>query len=184
MQQENTNFWTCFYVCPARYLWFTRILFFFLAVIVDLMHCQTMSSMPMKTFCCYVLVTIICFSLMGSCPGGDCLAQRDNVDKTSASHRVNAHAASEHFHVQSVHESHQIDLPQQCCRTSSKVVSDCVSIFVLPNKARTFRTSMIATSSVQMMINRFQFLARNFVSEIFNTLSPTLVSLRTVILLE
>ncbi len=139
----------------------------------------------MKAFCRYVLVAVVCFSLMGSCSGGEafCLAQHDNAGTSSTSHRVHAHAASEDFHLPGVHESHQVDSSQQCCEASSKVPSDCTQFFVLPNKTKTFRSPMIATFSTQIAINCFQLSEKNFISEISNTINPTLASLRTVILL-
>ncbi len=141
--------------------------------------------MHMKAFCRHVLVAVICFSLMGLCPGGEafCNTQHDNAEMSSTSHRVHAHAASEDFHLPSVHESHQVDLPEQCCRTSSEEPSDCTRIFVLPNKTKTFRSPLIATFSAQIAINCFQLSEKNFISEISNTINPTLASLRTVILL-
>jgi hypothetical protein len=144
-----------------------------------------MSFVHMKTFCHYVLVAVICFSLMGSCPVGEafCLTQHDNAEMSSTSHRVHAHATSENFHVPSVHESHQIDLSEQCCETSSKVPSDCARVFVLPNKTKTFRSPLIAAFSAQIAINCFQLSEKNYISEITNTINPTLASLRTVILL-
>ena len=143
-----------------------------------------MSFMHMKAFCHYVLVAVICFSLMGLCLGGEafCLTQHDNAEMRT-SHRAHAHAATGHFNLHSVRESHQVDLPEQCCQTSSEDHSDCTQIFVLPNKAKTFRSPMIATFSAQIAINCFQLSEKNFISEISNTINPTLASLRTVILL-
>ena len=139
----------------------------------------------MKTFCYHVVVAVICFSLMGSCLGGEafCNTQHNNAKMSNASHRVHAHEAPAHSHLPSVHESHQVNSSQQCCRTSSKVPSDCTGIFVLPNKTKTFRSPLFATFSTQVAINCFQLSERNFISEISNTINPTLASLRTVILL-
>jgi len=141
--------------------------------------------MHMKTFCHYVLIAVICFSLMASCPGGEafCLTQHDNAEMSGTSHRVHAHETSGHSHLPSVHESHQVDSSQQCCKTSSKVPSDCTRAFVLLNKTKTFRSPLIATFSTQIAINCFQLSEKNFISEISNTINPTLASLRTVILL-
>ena len=149
------------------------------------MNCQTMSFVHMKTFYHYVLVAVICFSLIGSCLGGEafCLTQHDNVEFGSTSHGVHDHTTSGNFHVPSVHESHQIDLSEQCCETSSKVPSDCARVFVLPNKTKTFRSPLIAAFSAQIAINCFQLSEKNYISEITNTINPTLASLRTVILL-
>ena len=139
----------------------------------------------MKAFCHYVLVAVICFSLMGSCLGGEafCLVQHNNAKMSNASHRVHAHGVPAHSHLSSVHESHHVNSSQQCCRTSSKVPSDCIRIFVLPNKPKTFRSPLIATFSAQISINCFQLSEKNFISELSNTINPTLASLRTVILL-
>ena len=141
--------------------------------------------MHMKAFCCHVLVAVICFSLMGLCPGGEafCTTQHDNVEMSNTSHRIHAHAVSGHFHPPSVHESHQVNLSQQCCRTSSKDPTGCTRIFVLPDKTKTFRSSLIADFSAQIAINCFQISEKNFISEISNTINPALASLRTVILL-
>ncbi len=119
------------------------------------MNCETMGSMRMKAFCRYVLVAVICFSLMGLCPGGEafCLAQHDNANMSNTSHRVHAHAASGYFHLPGDHESHQVNLSQQCCRTSSKDPTGCTRIFVLPDKTKTFRSSLIANFSAQIAIN-------------------------------
>jgi len=139
----------------------------------------------MKTFCHYVLLATTCFSLMGYCLGGEglCLTQHDDTRAGSDSHGVHAHEDSEHSQLPSVHESHQVNSTQQCCKTSSKVPSDCTRFFVLPNKTKTFRSPLIATFSTQIAINCFQLSEKNFISEISNTINPTLASLRTVILL-
>jgi hypothetical protein len=144
-----------------------------------------MSFMHMNAFCRYILVAIICFSLMGSCLGGEgfCIIQHNNAKMSNTSHRVHAHAASAYSHLPSGHESHQVGSPEQCCRTSSKDPSDCARIFVLPNKTKTVRGSLIATFSTQIAINCFQLSEKNLISEISNAINPTLVSLRTVILL-
>lgn len=139
----------------------------------------------MKTFCHYVLLATTCFSLMGYCPGGEglCLTQHDDTKKSNSSHGVNAHEDSEHSQLPSVHKYHQVDSVLQCCQTPSKESSDCARIFVLPNKIKTFRSSLTATFSPQITISCFQLLEKNFISEIFNSTNPTLASLRTVILL-
>ncbi len=139
----------------------------------------------MKAFCRYVLVAVICFSLMGLCPGGEafCLAQHDNANMSNTSHRVHAHAASGHFHLPGVRESHQVNSSQQCCRTSSKDPTDCTRILVLPDKTRTVRGSLIAAFSAQMAIDCFQVSENNFISEISNTINPALAALRAVIML-
>jgi len=141
--------------------------------------------MHKKAFCRYILVVVVCFSLMGSCPAGEafCLTQHNNAKMSNTSHRVHTHAASGHFHLPSIHESHQVDLPKQCCQASSQDPTDCSRIFVLPNKTKTFRSPLIATFSAQIAINCFQLSEKNCISEISNTINPTLVSLRTVILL-
>ena len=139
----------------------------------------------MKTFCHYVLVAVICFSLMGSCPGGEafCLTQHDDAEKSNTSHAAHAHAAPGQSHLPGVHETHQADSPEQCCETSSKVPSDCARVFVLLNKTNTFQSPLIAAFSAQIAINCFQLSEKNVISEISNTINPTLASLRTVILL-
>ena len=141
--------------------------------------------MHMKAFCCRVLVAVICFSLMGSCPGGEafCVTPHDNANKSNTSHRVDAHAASGYFHLPGDHESHQVNLSQQCCRTSSKDPTDCTRILVLPDKTKTVRGSLIAAFSAQMAINCFQVSEKNFISEISNTINPALAALRAVIML-
>ena len=139
----------------------------------------------MKTFCHYVLIAVICFAMTSSCLGGEafCNTQHDNAEMSSTSHKVHAHAASEHSRPFGVHESHQSNSSVQCCSTSSKVPSDCTRVFVLPNKTKTFRSPLIAIFSTQIAINCFQLSEKNFISEISNTINPTLASLRTVILL-
>ena len=141
--------------------------------------------MHTKAFCRHFSLVIVCFSLMGSCPGGEafCITPHNNARMNNASHKVHAHGASAHSHLPSVHGSHQVDSSQQCCRTSSRVLSDCARIFVLHNKTKTFRSPLIATFSAQIAINCFQLSGTNFISEISNTINPTLASLRTVILL-
>jgi hypothetical protein len=143
------------------------------------------SFVHIKTFCHYVVIAFICFSLMGLCPGGEafCLTQHDYTEMSSTSHKVHAHATSGNFHVLSVHESYPVNSSQQCCRTSSKIPSDCTGIFVLPNKTKTFQSPLIATFSAQIVTNCFQLSEKNFISEISNTINPTLASLRAVILL-
>ena len=140
--------------------------------------------MHMKAFCSYVLVVVVCFSLLGSCPGGEafCLTQHNNAKANNASHRTHACAASGHSHLPSAHESHQVVLPEQCCQTSSKDPTDCTRIFALPNKTKTFRSPLIATFSALISINCLQIPEKNFISEISDTISPTLAPLRTVIL--
>ena len=142
-----------------------------------------MSFMHIKAFCHYVLVAVICFSLMGSGSEAFCLTQHDNAETSSSSHKVHAHEASAHSYLPSVHESHQVNSSQQCCLASSKAPSDCTRFFVLPNKTKTFRSPLIAAFSAQIAINCFQLSEKNFISEISNTINPTLASLRTVILL-
>jgi len=144
-----------------------------------------MSFIHMKSFWRHILVAVICFAMMSSCPGGEalCLSPHDNARMNSTSHGVHAHEDSEHSQLPSVHESHQVNSSQQCCTTSSKVPSDCARFFVLPNKTKTFRSPLIATFSTQIAINCFQLSEKNFISEISNTINPTLASLRTVILL-
>ena len=139
--------------------------------------------MHMKAFCRYVLVVVICFSLMGSGSEAFCLTQHDNAEMSNASHKVHAHAASGHSHLLGAHETYQADSPEQCCSVPSKVPSDCTQFFVLLNKTKTFRSHLIATFSPQIAINCFQLSEKNFISEISNTINPTLASLRTVILL-
>ena len=139
----------------------------------------------MKAICRYVLLAFICFSLMGSCSGGEafCTTQHNNVKMSHTSHRVHVHGVPEHSHLPSAHEPHQVNSSQQCCRTSSKDPTDCTRIFVLLNKTKTFRSPLIVTFSVQIAINCFRFSEENFISEISNTKNSTLASLRTVILL-
>ena len=144
-----------------------------------------MSFVHMKTFCHYFLIAVICFSLMGSCPGGEafCLTQHNNAEISSTSHRVHAHEAPAHSHLLNVNESYQDNSSEQCCQTSSEGPSDCARFFVLLNKTKTFRSPLIAAFSVQIAINCFQLSEKNHISEITNTINPTLASLRTVILL-
>jgi len=144
-----------------------------------------MSFIHMKSFWRHILVAVICFAMRSSCPGGEalCLSPHDNARMNSTSNGVHAHENSEHSQLPSVHESHQINSSQQCSTTSSKDPSDCARFFVLPNKTKTFRSPLIATFSTQIAINCFQLLEKNFISEISNTINPTLASLRSVILL-
>ena len=145
-----------------------------------------MSFVQMNTFCHYVLLATTCFSLMASCPDGEafCLTQHDSAEMSGTSHRVHAHATSGNLHTHSIHKSHHVDLPEQCCRTSSNIPSDCTRIFVLPNnKTKTFRSPLTATFSPQITVSCFKLLEKNFISEIFNSTNPTLALLRTVILL-
>jgi hypothetical protein len=141
--------------------------------------------MHMKAFCRYVLVAFVCFSLMGSCSGGEafCITQHNNAKMSNTSHRAHAHGVPTHSQLPSVHEYHQVNSSQQCCRTSSKDPTDCTRIFVLPNETKTFRSPLIVTFSAQIAINCFRLSEKNFISEISNAINSTLASLRTVILL-
>ncbi len=139
----------------------------------------------MNAFCHYVLVAVVCFSLMGSCLGGEafCLIQHDNAEMSNSSHSVHAHAAFGYSHLPGVHETHQVGLLGQCCRASSRRFSNCAQFFVLLNKTKTFRSPLIVIFSNQTAMNCFQLSEKNFFSEIPNAINPTLASLRTVILL-
>ena len=134
----------------------------------------------MKAFWHFILAACICFSLMCSCSGGEAffLTQK-NAPMRNTSH--GAYTASGHFQLASAHESHQKD-SEQCCGTSSKY-RYCARIFVSPNKTKTFQSTLSATFSDKTAINCFQLSEKNFISEISNTINPTLASLRTVILL-
>ncbi|MHC4482100.1 MAG: hypothetical protein ACYSW4_00985 [Planctomycetota bacterium] len=131
----------------------------------------------------YTFVMVICFSLMGKCHGGTglCIAPHNNVDMEDISRTV--HGAPVHSHLPSGHESHQVGSSQQCCQSPLKIPADCLRIFALPNKTEIVQGPLIATLSAQIAISRFQLSEKNLISEIANTINPTLVTLRTVILL-
>jgi len=139
----------------------------------------------MKVFYRYVLVTVISFSLMGSFPGGEAFCRgQHNIDEISdTSHKAHAHAASAHFHPPCGHESHQVDSSKQCCQTPYKNHADSTQIPALPNRTKTSQSHLVAIFSAQIATSCPQLSEKNLISEIFNTINPTLVSLRTVILL-
>lgn len=137
----------------------------------------------MKAFGRYVLVLVICFSLIGSCLGGGALCAGHHNGETDSSGGSHSHGESGHLHLPGVHESGQVNLSGACCRSSSEEPTDCTRIFVLPDKSETFRSSLIATFSVQIAIDSFELLEKSIISEISNTTNPALVSLRAVIML-
>ena len=148
--------------------------------------CYMMNFVHMKAFSRYILVMVVCFSLVGSCLGGEafCLTPHDDVEMSDTCREAYAHETPEHSHMPGAHESHHIDLPEICCPASSEAPSGCAQIFVLPtNRTRTFQSPLIAAPSAQIAINSFQLSEKNIISEISNTINPTLASLRTVILL-
>lgn len=138
----------------------------------------------MKAFGRYFLVFVVCFSLIGSCIGGEafCVGQHHN-SKVSNSGESHSHGESVHQHPGSVPESGEVSLSQQCCRSSSKEPTECTRFFVLPEKSEIFRSSQIAAFSVQIAINSLEFSEKSVISEISNSTNPALVSLRAVIML-
>ena len=139
-----------------------------------------MSFVYMKAFCHYILVAVTCFSLLCS---GSAVFHSHHTSHDTAKMTGTAHVALSNIPLASAHKSHHVDSSEQCCRTLPKTPSDCTRISVLPNKTKTFRSPLVAAFSTQIAINRFQLSGMHFISEIFNTINPTLASLRTVILL-
>ena len=139
----------------------------------------------MKAFYPHALVAVICFSLMGPCPGGQafCLTPHNNAKMSNTAHKAHGHGASAHSYLPSGHECHCADSSQQCCQTPSKNPAVCTQSFVLPNNTNTVGGPLGATLSAQIAINCFQFSGRNFISGISNAINPTLSSLGTVVLL-
>lgn len=139
--------------------------------------------LQMKAFGRYVLVVVVCFSLMGSCIGGGALCNHHHTSMMGNLHGDYSHAVSGHLHPLRIQESGVASLSQACCKNSSKEPTEYTRIFVMPDKSDTFRVSQIATFSVQILINCFELSEKSFITEISNTIDPTLASLRTVILL-
>lgn len=139
----------------------------------------------MKAFCHYIFVAMTCFSLLcsGSAVYHSHHTSHNTAEITGTSHAIHAHVALSNIHLASAHKSHHIDSSKQCCQTSPRIPSESKRISVLPNKTKTFRSSLVAAFSSQIATNRFQHSGKWFNSRISNTINPTLESLRTVILL-
>ena len=121
------------------------------------------------------MVVLLCLFVVGNLAHGIglCIVSHDNIDRGVTSHK--AHTASVH--------SHEAGSFQQCCPTPLKLPADCVRFFTLLNKNKTAQDFLTATPSTWVAISCFQFSEKNLISEISNTINPTLVSLRTVVLL-
>jgi hypothetical protein len=129
------------------------------------------------------MVVFLCLFVAGNLAHGIglCIVSHDNVDRGVTSHK--AHTASVHSHRVGGRESHEAGSFQQCCPTPLKIPADCVRFFTLLNKNKTAQDFLTATQSTWAAISCFQFSEKNLISEISNTINPTLVSLRTVVLL-
>ena len=129
------------------------------------------------------MVVFLCLFVAGNLAHGigRCIVPQDNVDRGVTSHK--AHSASVHSHRVGGRESHQAGSSQQCCSIPLKLPADCVRFFTLLNKNKTAQDFLTATPSTWAAISCFQFSEKNLISEISNTINPTLVSLRTVVLL-
>ena len=129
------------------------------------------------------MVVLLCLFVVGNLAHGIglCIVSHDNIDRGVTSHK--AHTASAHSHRVGGRESHEAGSFQQCCPTPLKLPADCVRFFTLLNKNKTVQDFLTATPSTWAAISCFQFPEKNLISEISNTINPTLVSLRTVVLL-
>ncbi len=129
------------------------------------------------------MVVLLCLFVSGNLAHGIglCIVSHNNIDRGVASHK--AHTASVHSHEVGGRESHEAGSSQQCCPAPLKLPADCVRFFTLLNKNKTAQDFLTATLSTWTAISCFQFSEKNLISEISNTINPTLASLCTVILL-
>jgi len=133
----------------------------------------------------YVLVAVFSFSLMISCPSGlTCFLNPHNHARMSQPVlKAHGHGDSSNSHLSNVHGCHDEDSSQECCQTQSQNSDKCTRDFVLRNRTNTAERTQSASLSAPIAVDCSQFSGRNFIPEISNANNPTLLSLRTVILL-
>ena len=145
-----------------------------------------MTFIPKNSLYAHVLVAVFSFSLMVSYLSGQtrCFNPHDHARMSHTVHKAHGHGASSNSHLPNVHGCHDADSSQKCCPTPSQNSDKCKRDFVLRNRTNTAEKTQRASLSAPIAVDCSpQFSERNFISEISNANNPTLLSLRTVILL-
>jgi hypothetical protein len=142
-----------------------------------------------RTFFSYAFAIALCFSVLGLCLGTEAFchshhASGDSADITITSHTHQGHShATSFLHVTGAHKSHNADSHKHCCQSSPKKSSHCIEVLVLDNTIKTFGCSLAAANSPQIAYSIFSLPAMDCIAGLSNVSNPSLVSLRTVILL-
>jgi len=144
-----------------------------------------MTFIPKNSLYAHVLVAVFSFSLMVSYPCGlTCfLNTHDHARMSQIVHKVHGHGDSSNSHLSNVHGCHDADSSHACCQTPSQNPDKCTRDLVLLNRTNTAERTQSASLSAPIAVDCSQFSGRNFIPEISNANNPTLLSLRTVILL-
>jgi len=138
-----------------------------------------------KSLYTHVLIAVFSFSLMLSSPCG-LTCYNNPHDRARMSHTVykaHGHGDSSNSHLSDVHVCHDAGSSHACCQTPSQNPDKCTRDFVLQNRTNTAERTQSISLSAPIVVDCSQFSERNFVSEMSYANNPTLLSLRTIILL-
>ena len=145
-----------------------------------------MTFIPKNSLYTYVLTAVFSFSLMLSSPCGltFCHNPHDHARMSQTVHKAHGHGDSSNSHQTSVHDCHDGVSSQECCKNHPQNSNECTRDFVLQNRTNTSEKTQRASLSAAIAVDCSpQFSERNSISEISHANNPTLLSLRTVILL-
>lgn len=133
----------------------------------------------------HVLVAVFSLSLIVSYPCGltHCHSSHDHARAGQPEHKAHRHGGCSNSHLTSVYDCHDGVSSQECCKDQSHNSNKCTQEFVLQNRTNTAERTQSVSLSAPIVVDCSQFSERNFISEISNSNNPTLLSLRTIILL-
>jgi len=144
-----------------------------------------MNCIPKTFLCAHVLAAVFSFSLMVSYPCDlTCfLNPHDHARMSQTVHKVHGHGDSSNFHRSNVHGCHDADSSYACCQNPSQNPDKYTRNLVFRNRTNSAERTQSASLSAPIVVDCSQFSGRNFIPERSNANNPTLLSLRTIILL-
>lgn len=128
-----------------------------------------------KTCSRYLLLAMLCVSFVTTCPEGlsGCVGTHSHDHSGHAHHALDNH----HAHGLSIGTSHQ------CCSAPTGCGADCIQVFTFPVKAASGQSIVTCAATPHVSIIYSDFSGEMLSLQPRSCADPTIVSLRTIVLL-